>query len=69
MDEMDQMLEREREKMQVDGDEDTFKARKKELERRLELLSNQLSTEQRAQIAQEDACCAICKDGDYEEDN
>jgi hypothetical protein len=45
MDEMDQMLEREREKMQVDGDEDAFKARKKELERRLELLSNQLSTE------------------------
>ena len=29
----------------------------------------QLSLKQRAQIASEDACCAICCNGDYEDDD
>ena len=29
----------------------------------------QLSMQKRAQLAQEDACCAICSIGDYEDDD
>ena len=56
---MDIMLE----KIQKDGDSKEVQLKRKELENGIQ----KLSIQQRAQIAEEDACCAICGVGDYED--